>query len=392
MRGQRAAAVGAVVLAVALAVAGCSDGGATARTTAGSSVGKVSPVIQLDASKWSTITTLAASSSSPGVWLWTTSADDSRVWNFDPAKGTTNSWSLGTDPALRGGAALPALAACDSGVWLGINHDLVHLDPTTGAVQHNVVPTTAPVAAVDAHRPPQLQGLSAVNAVACSKNDVALGLADATNAFVYHLSSGLFDAVELPDSTEVVSVAITQPGEIAFGLQDYAQAKPHSVLLIGGPRGRRVVEVSDSTHVGASGPSVVAGARAQPIDPDTATTGKALSPLLASDVIPTLGSFPMPDGSVLVATTGGLRIADPAGAKPARDISLGAVPCLERTGPAGSATAAAPGVGAANGSSSSPTSGPTRLCAIQARAIAVDSAGNVFVSLSNDSVVAQVSF
>jgi hypothetical protein len=184
MRGQRAAAVGAVVAAIALAVAGCSDGATTTRTLAAPTAGKVTAVIKLDPSKWSTITTIAASSSAPGVWLWTTSADDSRVWNYDPVRGTTNSWSLGSDPALRGGAALPALAACDTGVWLGIDHDLVHLDPMSGAVDHLVVPSTTPVAAVDAHRPPQLQGLSAINAVACNKGDVAVGLADATNAFV----------------------------------------------------------------------------------------------------------------------------------------------------------------------------------------------------------------
>ena len=383
---RRPAAISAGLLVLALAVAGCGGGSTQTRASAAASVptstAAVQAVLRLDPATWSTITTLAASSTSPGVWLWSTSADDSRVWSYDPIKGTTNSWSLGNDPALRGGAALPALAACDSGVWLGINHDLVHLDPASGAVQHLVVPTTAPVPEVDAHRPAELRGISAIDAVACGRDAVAVGLADAANGFVYRPAGGTFDAVELPVGNEVASVQVTDGGEVAFGLQDYAQAKPHTVLVVGGGRTPRTVEVADSTHLGSHGHDVFAGSRAQPIDADQGTTGAAPAPLLADDVLPALGSYGLPDGTVVVGTRGGLRIVDPSGAKPARDLSLGTVPCATRTGPQGSVV---------TGSKvPAPPVTTAAQCAVQARAIAVDGGGNVYVSLSSDAVVVRV--
>jgi len=106
--------------------------------------------------------------------------------------------------------------------------------------------------------------------------------------------------------------------------------------------------------------------------------------LLAPDVNPMLGLRSLPDGRVVVATTTGLRIVDAATGK-AQDLSIGTVPCVDRTG--GAATKAYP-IGAVPPPSPPSTVAP--LCAITARVFTVDAAGNIFAVLSNTLTVAQV--
>lgn len=373
---------------VLFVTAACGNGSSSENVGAGAvqpTAGAAVPVLALDAGQWSTLRVqLVPSSSGAGVWLWSQSANDSRVWHWDPAVGKAASWSLGADSALRGGAAAPQLAACSSGVWFGVDHTLVSLDPATGAVSNVAVPAAPPVPAVDAHRPPELRGLAAVDALACDGTDVVVGLAGASQAFRYHPQAGSFDPIALPDGTEVVSIARSDAGELALGLQDYVAARPHVVMVLGS-RGTRMVEVDDSTHVATAGSAFLSGVRAQSIARGESAAGPARQTLLAPDVNPTLGLRSLPDGRVVVATATGLRIVDPAGQKAAENLSLGRVPCLERTG----TPAAKPTPGSAP-----PQPPPTvaQLCAVTARAFTVDPAGNIFAVVSNALTIVQVTY
>lgn len=382
MRSRAALAVFAVLI-----IAACGNGSSSNKVGAGAelpSPGAATSVISLDDGHWSTLRLqLVPASSGGGVWLWSQSADDSRVWHYDPAVGKAVSWSLGSDPALRGGAALPQLVACPSAVWFGVDQTLVRLDPTSGTVASVSVPKAPSVAAVDAHRPPELKGLEGVDALACDGNDLVVGLADAAQAFRYN-STGSFDPIALPDGTEVASIARNDAGDLALGLQDYVAGSPHEVLVISGTQ-TRTIEVADSTHVvAAAGSSFLSGVRAQSIARGASTAGAARQSLLAPDVNPTLGLRPLPDGRVVVATTTGLRIVDPTNGK-IQDLSLGTVTCMNQpTGPAASPT---PGSAPPVSSSASPAA---PLCAVTPRAFTVDPAGNIFAITSHALTVVQV--
>ena len=78
-----------------------------------------------------------------------------------------------------------------------------------------------PIPQVDAYRPDNLKGRSAIDALACSDSTLAVGISDSTTAQVLDLKSHAFAAVPLPSGFEAGSVAIQASGNLAFGIRSY---------------------------------------------------------------------------------------------------------------------------------------------------------------------------
>lgn len=57
---------------------------------------------------YGSIQTMSGAVDHLGVWVWSASVDDSRVWRYDPVTSSTASWSLGSSADVLGGVAKPA--------------------------------------------------------------------------------------------------------------------------------------------------------------------------------------------------------------------------------------------------------------------------------------------
>jgi hypothetical protein len=266
-----------------------------------------------------TIQHLATSPGLPGVWAWSASADDSRIWHVDPTSGRTSDWSIGTSGDVLGGVGGTALAACGPIAWFGSNHTLVRLDSRTGQSTHYVVPETAPIAAVDAERPPAVRGRSGVSSMACRADgtQLVIGLADATDAFRFDTADATFTRLPLPLDNEAASTAIADDGRAAIGLLPYGDRRGAHELLVFAPERTTgtEIEVGDATSVRASGNRFVIGSGARVLDTDEHLSAAAIAPDRVAPPPIGLGNQgpqPLPDGRLAVAFADGVHLVTPS--------------------------------------------------------------------------------
>ncbi len=235
-------------------------------------------------SGYGTIQTIAAPGDAAGAWAWSASATDSRVWHVDGA-GKSGSWSLGSDAEVRAPASQPAMAACGDQAWLGVNHTLIHLDSASGVVARFRLPETSPIAAVDAYRPPSLQGVAAIDAVACDGTHVAVAVSDATTGLVFDPGTKQFTTVALPDGYEAVSVALAANGRVAFGARGYGPVALPPQVLVAGFDGRHalVSSVQDASSLSVDGGRLRVGQVGQGVDLATGAVTGATVPTWVTD-------------------------------------------------------------------------------------------------------------
>ena len=323
-------------------------------------------------SGYGTLSWIAAPRDRDGVWAWDSSATDSRIWYADSA-GARRSWSLGAGTGVRTSSAWPALAACGSDAWLGINNSLFEVDSVNGVSKTFEVPSGPPNPAVESHRPEGLRGASAVQAVACSGSTVAVARSDSTNAFLLDTNSGKWTLVPLPDDQDAVSTAVDTDGVAAFGLQDYEGKGPHTVILHGPGGNTETVTVNDSIRVAAVDGGFRVGAAGVPLTVSPKLTDaniwKSPGVINGPDVSPETPVAWTPTGSVLVATANGLDLHKADGTS-LGDYSLGVGPCGDATDPYNPNSPFNPDPKA--------TTAAPKTCTITAGAVAVDGVGNIY--------------
>jgi len=118
------------------------------------------------------------------------------------------------------GAAGGIAVASDGTVWAGVNMVLIHLDPTTGAVTTYRVPTPGDSRAAEAYNPPSIKGTHFINALAVTGTDtVALAIEDADQVVVFH--NGRFADWSVPANTVPEDVAYLEDGTLGVSLGDY---------------------------------------------------------------------------------------------------------------------------------------------------------------------------
>lgn len=321
-----------------------------------------------------TIQTFAASGTTPDVWAWSASATDSRVWHYDSQSGHATSWSLGSTGDVMGASAFPQLTACGSRAWFGIGHTLIELSSESGVLNRLTAPTGEPIPQVEAYRPANLRGISAIDALACSDTTLVVGLANSNTAQILDLATREFSAVSLPAEYEVASAAVARGGVIGLGLRPYgpdAATTPHLVLEVdaAGREIRRVV-VADAAHLQTDGDSFLAGSSLQRAKPGDATADPGLAAADDAGVVSPRQSAPLllPDGRIVrVGHDSTLRVSGPDGAT-STPVSLGRDICGDDTTP----------IRVAEARPTDPSD-----CAVGARFFVGDGQGHLFVVPTN---------
>lgn len=197
-----------------------------------------------------------------GVWYWSASRSDSRIFHWDATTHVLSSWSIEQVPGVRtvSGASAMAVGA-DGTVWLGLNLTLVHLHPADGAIQSFAIPVPQDNAAAEGYRPPELRGLHAVQALAVGpRGVVAVGLSASDSITLFHAKTATFSEIALPPPTEANSLTFTSSGLLVAGLNNYSSHQVDQLFLSTLAAGE-VVTVADASGVSSYGDSVVAGAR-----------------------------------------------------------------------------------------------------------------------------------
>lgn len=337
-REWRSAARVAAAVALVLTLAGCASstgstatGGELGPTTVSARATGAAHAAELAiASDYGSVRTIAVDGRG-GVWAWASRGDESHVW-YAAANGAQHDWTVGTDARFTAPFAPPALAACGARAWLGINDVVVPLDPDTGTGTGTGkvidLPASTSIPEVDAHRPAELQGRTAVDTLACSGDRLAVGFAGADHALLLDTTTGTSASIKLPPAGEAVTAAFSQDGTAAFGIQDYTGAGPHTVLLVpAGSTTAMAITVGDAAHLLGTDDGFLTGLGAQHI-----TVG-ATGPVIADTGLDTTSFNPMfppvlaGPTNLLAPSSAGLAVVDVPSAAVVRTIGLGSVPC-----------------------------------------------------------------
>lgn len=291
-------------------------------------------VVILPSEEYGTIQTLATSPTSAGVWAWVASETDSRVWHYDATSKTSTSWSLGSSGDVMGSVSFPQLVACGDEAWFGSGHTLIRISSTAGVTERLVVPKVDPIPQVDAYRPANLKGRSAVDALACSSSQLVVGLSDSTTAQILDLKSHTFSPIPLPSGFEVGSAAIEPSGNLAFGIRSYgpdAAATANRVIQMD-VAGKIIAQtdVADSSHLILDKTGLVVGATLQRIDAKGAIIGTGLPTTAMASNLPPNASPPieLTDDRLVAINQGSvLTLIDPAKPNPTTSVDLGTDIC-----------------------------------------------------------------
>ena len=278
-----------------------------------------------------------------------------------------------------GGVLFPQLVACGDQAWFGSGHSLIGLSASAGVTERLFIPEVDPIPQVDAYRPDNLKGRSAIDALACSVSTLAVGISDSTTAQVLDLKSHAFAAVPLPSGFEAGSVAIQASGNLAFGIRSYGASSASTAnRVIQMDAGGKIVaqtDVADSSHLMVGRTGLVVGATLQQIDAKGTATGPGLlTSAMASDLLPNASPpFELADGRIVTINQGSvLAIIDPAKPNQAPQINLGSDICGMTLRPMAPVGTTVPH--------------PSR-CEVGARFFAVDGAGNLYVVPTNGGTV-----
>ena len=311
-----------VVALLAGAFSGCASG-----TSHAHSPKLVKRVITVP-ERFEPIETVAVDASG-GVWVWATDTAESHILYRAPT-GKRSDWSLGIESELAKPFARPQIAACGKRAWLGIAHEVIPLDPTTGPSEPIVLPEPKRIPEDELQRPLDVQGTWAVEALACSGSHLAVGETDAREARLVDTASGKAAAVPLPDGFQVKGVAMNAAGIAAFGLQGYGTFVRHTVVLAGGSLAKPSrVTVANSGSVISLGKRFLIGVLGQTLAID-AHGRTSLAPVTAT--VPKAfeeqgGPVAAAAGHIALESKDGVIVVDLSDATAPRLIHVGTMVC-----------------------------------------------------------------
>ncbi|MFV0461022.1 MAG: hypothetical protein ACK5MT_19890 [Actinomycetales bacterium] len=301
-----------------LLIAGCGQATPAASSTTPASAAQTSitdaslPSVELEpgvrgvfdagSEEINTITVLAPDGSG-GVWTWLASASSARLLHVK-GDGSSSQVPLEGEDA-RVPTEAPGLAACQDTVWFGVNRSLRRI----GADGHTTVidlPATTAIPAVDAYRPEQLRGLSAVNGVACTGGTAVVTLSNAGQAFLVS-PTGAAITIDLPEGYEAIRPAADASGNIAIGLQDAASGSgPHQVMIHSASGVTTQVTVDDSSQLLSDGEVFAAGAT-------KFTASHSLTPYPAAPPDAEPGAALLSNGRRAFSSQAGVLVVDQSG-------------------------------------------------------------------------------
>lgn len=190
---------------------------------------------------------LAPDSKLDGVWFWTSSATDARLFFWDAAAQKLESWVVGTDAADRRPFLDPSLAVTSTDVWIGFNQILARLDIKTGDVSRVTLPKTPVNPASDAFLPSEMKGLQAVRSLAVGPTGrVAVAIDNAAVLELYDPATQAFKQLALPTAHSATAVQFSSTGTLFAGMRDYGTGKATEVLITTQEGASKIVSVPDA--------------------------------------------------------------------------------------------------------------------------------------------------
>lgn len=276
---------------------------------------------------------LAGDTAQPGVWFWSASRTESRMF-FQPDHGALQSWRLGIDDASRLPQGPGGLAIDPGGdAWFAINSRLFHVTRSSGLVGIIDLPAPAAADVIAVPGPPELQNIHPASALAVNATTVAVGVVGASILDVVTRSSGTVRTVRLPTGTDVVALGYFRDGTLAVGLTDETSHDAKEVMLLhtdGSLQGPVAVEESSvisSSPSAASGEPVLIGG----VAPEYLySNGMTASDTGISDAAPTEpgggGPERAPDGRIVYPSSDGVGVHSP-GASNTSDIQFPQLYC-----------------------------------------------------------------
>jgi hypothetical protein len=270
------------------------------------------------------------------------------------------------------------LAVTSAGtVWLGINATLTRLDPSTGAVQTWRIPAPGDNPAAESFRPPEVQGLYLVEAIAASPDgsQIAIAMDLSSSVELFDPAAGTFTQIAMPAASDTPqSLAYAPGGTLGVGLANYQTHRWDTAVVVrpGTTSAPKPIPVPDSRSITTYDTSgFIVGAA----DPSLLTTTGTVTPITAPAAA--AGAYTPDSGHAIIALPNGvLGIIGKGGVfeYPGNATTVAAAT-------AGSVTLQLPGVQcpvpiSTNGS---PPTTPTGPCHPGPSVIAVDGAGGIWV-------------
>jgi hypothetical protein len=312
----------------------------------------------------SPILRLAPDPSKPGVWFWSWTSREAYAYFYNLGSRTLSSWAVGSSSGVDGldPYADSGIAVAPNGdVWLGAYNQLVRLDPATGQVSR----WTIPAPAVDPLASAALQPWHDVNSIAIDGSGrIIIGMTAASSLQVFEPAGQAFTSIALPKIGEVQGIAALLNGTVAVAMQNLTEpGNPDDTVVLVSPSGVISTVHTESGFVTSNGRLFGAG-QATHATFDGAGVVTAV-PVNSSDtpserIQPSMGAL-LPDGRMVLATSGGVAIASPSS-----------------TEYLGLPSRACPGISVPSSALLPPATGTE--CPVSPVALAVDSAGNIWIA------------
>jgi hypothetical protein len=264
---------------------------------------------------------LASDSAEPGVWFLAENATDVSVFRWDGATSTLQRYSLGnpTSGNLVFGVQAALAVSPNGTVWAGINSTLIRLDPSTGAIRIIPIPTPADNAIAESHRPPQIQGVHDIEAIAVnSAGNLAVATSASNSVEFYNDTTQEFAQMSLAGGGEPLDLAYLSDGTLGIATTDWDNPDGGGTDLVElvGPSGQLGQAHVDATNISAGGTAfvVTAGgsslaqvAPGSSLDPTSNLSATNITNIPVSNMQLLVGSpaLSFGNGSVLASTKDG---------------------------------------------------------------------------------------
>ena len=255
---------------------------------------------------------------SRGVWFYSASRTDARIFHATATSTDLESWPLGADDAIRSPFMFPVLAFDgDGNVWVGVNTILVELNPATGTVTRYPIGPIAGLPPKDRYGPPEIQGFHAVIALAANGSLLTVGVSGSQLLQLFDLKTRTFRAsVQLPANTEVSALRYFPGGEpLAVGVANYDTHLVNTVLLAtSGGHIFGTVQVPDAFHLGDGGTDVLAGSNNPAlIDSHGSATQLSIPSVVGGSLLANGGTNRLPNGDFVFVNPTEMVVASQSG-------------------------------------------------------------------------------
>lgn len=220
-----------LTMCTALALAACGTSPTSVRSAAGSSSGTVTnqqlPTgtnYEVDLPEgFESPAALAPATGSGGVWFWSESSSDARLFYWGGPGQSLSSWDLGvpSQVGLVTGIQNAITVGPSGDVWIGANDTLVQFDPTSATLSFVSVPEPTDSSQVENSRPPAIRGLHSIEGLAVnSRGSIAIAMSAAQSIPIYDPASHAFSQLALPTNTSPIGVAYTSDDTLGVALNN----------------------------------------------------------------------------------------------------------------------------------------------------------------------------